>query len=159
MEEIGFRRHDHAACREDAMRAAETACAARGLRLTESRRRILEILLQEHKAMGAYDILGLLTREGYGAQPPLVYRALDFLVEHGFAHKIERLNAYIACMHPGDDHAPVFLICRKCGKVAETSMPMKSGLGAAASAVGFQIESTVIEAEGLCPTCREGSPQ
>ena len=154
MHDIGFENHDHAVCMSGALDAAEAACAAQGLRLTKGRRRVLEILLQEHRAMGAYDILGLMADEGYGAQPPVVYRALDFLVGNGFAHKIEKLNAYIACMHPGDDHAPVFLICRDCGAVAETGMSMKNSLGAAAEKVGFTIETTVIEAEGLCPACR-----
>ena len=155
MSEVGFEKHDHTACMAGALDAAESACAAQGLRLTKGRRRVLEILLQEHRAMGAYDILGLMADEGYGAQPPVVYRALDFLVGNGFAHKIERLNAYIACSHPGDDHAPVFLICRDCGVVAETGMSLRNSLGAAAERVGFTIETTVIEAEGLCPACRE----
>lgn len=153
METVGFKTHDHATCVGDALRTVTTTCETNGLRLTKGRKRVLEILLQEHRAMGAYDILGLLADEGYGAQPPVVYRALEFLVAHGFVHKIEKLNAYVACAHPGDDHAPVFLICRNCGAVAETSVSMRATLGAAAISLGFVIETTVVEAEGLCPSC------
>ena len=86
-------------------------------------------------------------------------RALDFLTSHGFAHKIERLNAFIACAHMGDNHAPAFLICRACSAVAETyADPMQGDLGRAARAAGFHIERAVIEAEGLCPGCQETSP-
>ena len=69
--------------------------------------------------MGAYELLDVLRAEGLAAQPPTVYRALDFLVGHGFAHKIERLNAFVACAAPGERHAPAFLICTGCGAVAE----------------------------------------
>lgn len=154
---LAFERHDHAHCIAAAMRAAEERCAERKIRLTPVRRRVLEILLQEHKALGAYDILEWLNREGLGSQPPIAYRALDFLVTHGFAHRIERLNAFVACAHPGEIHAPVFMICRKCQGVAEARTTlMKEALGAAARASGFRIEGAVIEAEGLCPSCQGG---
>ncbi|MEP1496019.1 MAG: transcriptional repressor, partial [Pseudophaeobacter sp.] len=85
-------------------------------------------------------------------------RALDFLVTNGFAHKIERLNAFIACTHPGEDHAPVFMICRLCKSVAEAqTIPTKGQLGQAARDAGFQIERTVVEAEGLCPKCQKAA--
>ncbi len=156
MHDIGFAQHDHDACVASALSAAEETCAAQKLQLTPTRRRVLEILLEEHRAMGAYDILAILSSEGIGSQPPVVYRALDFLVTNGFAHKIEKLNAYLACTHPGEDHSPVFLICRACGMVAESSMAM-TDLRHSAEAKGFLIETTVLEIEGLCPACREAA--
>ena len=155
MQTVGFGQHDHAACVGGGMKAAEDACAAQGLRPTKGRRRVLEILLQEHRAMGAYDILGMLSDEGFASQPPVVYRALDFLVANGFVHKIQKLNAYIACAHPGDSHTPVFLICKECETVAETAAPLQSTLGEVANKIGFKIENTIVEAEGMCPTCRK----
>lgn len=151
---LGFARHDHSACVGDTLAAAEARCAAEGLRFTPVRRRVLEILLQDHRALGAYVILDQLRVGGFGSQPPVVYRALDFLVANGLAHKIERLNAFIACTHPSHTHSPAFLICRLCDSVAETqSSPAKGTLGDAAKATGFQIERTVVEAEGVCPSC------
>jgi len=156
MSAIGFENHDHTACVRTTLDKAEAHCAATGLRLTPVRRRSLEILLAEHRALGAYDLLEVLAAEGLGAQPPVAYRALDFLVKAGFAHKIEALNAYIACMHLGSDHAPAFLICRGCKSVAETdTAPAQGRLGDAARAAGFRIERTVVEAEGLCPDCQK----
>ncbi|MEP3632492.1 MAG: transcriptional repressor [Shimia thalassica] len=152
MHDIGFAKHDHTACVSSAMDTVESYCIENKVQLTPARRRVLEILLEHHKAMGAYDILALLSAEGLGSQPPVVYRALDFLTKHGFVHKIEKLNAYLACMHPGRSHSPFFLICRACETVAETKMP-SDDLLTAAGALGFQIESTVIEAVGLCPGC------
>lgn len=153
---VGFRRHDHDACIARAMATAEGQCAARKVQFTPVRQRVLEILLQEHRALGAYEVLARLDREGLGSQPPVAYRALDFLVAHGFVHRIERLNAFIACAHPGTSHAPAFLICRQCSAVAEAqAAPAKGALGTAARRAGFAIESTMVEAEGLCPGCRD----
>ncbi|WP_300034861.1 Fur family transcriptional regulator [uncultured Roseobacter sp.] len=152
----GFSCHDHATCMSDMLERAETRCRDKGLNLTPVRRRTLEILLDEHRALGAYDLLAQLAAEGLGSQPPVAYRALDFLVNAGLAHKIEALNAYVACTHSGADHAPAFLICRGCRAVAEASTAPASGrLGDAARAAGFQIERTVVEAQGLCPDCQQ----
>ena len=124
--------------------------------MTPVRRRVLEILLHEHRALGAYDILDKLRSEGLGSQPPVAYRALDFLVTHGFAHKIERLNAFVACAHPGEVHDPAFLICRKCDGVAEAQTKSARGqLGSSAKIAGFHIERAVLEAVGVCPNCAE----
>ncbi|AHD11650.1 Fur family transcriptional regulator [Phaeobacter gallaeciensis] len=155
MDPIGFHAHDHSHCISDGIAVADAHCRANGLQFTPVRRRVLEILLQAHRAMGAYDLLDILRSEGLGSQPPIAYRALDFLVKNGFAHKIERLNAFVACSHPGDDHAPVFMICRTCNAVAEAPSQTSNGrLGAAAREAGFLIERTVMEAEGLCPKCQ-----
>ena len=151
---LGFQTHNHDLCVSSALAAADTRCAEAGLRFTPVRRKVLELLLQEHRALGAYALLDLLKDAGFGSQPPVAYRALDFLTEHGFVHKIERLNAFIACSHPGKNHSPAFMICRLCEAVAEAcSAPAKGMLGDAAKAAGFQIERTVVEAEGICPDC------
>ncbi|MGB5863719.1 MAG: transcriptional repressor [Sulfitobacter sp.] len=151
---IGFQCRDHSVCVDTMLTLADDHCAAVGLRMTPVRRRTLEILLAQHRAMGAYDVLGHLAAEGLGSQPPVAYRALDFLVKAGFAHKIEALNAYTACVHPGQFHTPAFLICRNCATVAEADTSLANGrLGDAARAAGFVIEHTVVEATGLCPDC------
>jgi Fur family zinc uptake transcriptional regulator len=157
---VGFTRHDHASCVAGGLSAAEAHCSSDGLRFTPVRRKVLEILLQEHRALGAYVILDRLRDEGFGSQPPVAYRALDFLVANGLAHKIERLNAFIACAHPGETHAPAFMICRMCDSVAEAvSAPARGALGEAARATGFRIERTVVEAEGVCPACVDNAPE
>lgn len=151
---LGFAQHDHGACVSETLLAAEARCAADSLRFTPVRRRVLEILLQEHRALGAYAILDKLRDGGFGSQPPVAYRALDFLVANGLAHKIERLNAFIACTQPSQSHTPAFMICRLCDAVAETQSSTGNGaLGDAARATGFRIERTVVEAEGVCPAC------
>ena len=155
MDSHGFKQHDHANCVADGVAMVAEACKDAGLQFTPVRQRVLSILLEEHRAIGAYEILDILRAEGLGSQPPVAYRALDFLIKHGFAHKIERLNAFTACSHPGNTHAPAFLICRSCDLVAETVADATEGrLGKAAVEAGFTIERTVVEAEGVCLNCQ-----
>ncbi|THD83822.1 transcriptional repressor [Aliigemmobacter aestuarii] len=155
---MAFSRHDHAHCAQDVLARADAIAEENGVRLTPVRRRALEILLESHRAMGAYDVLQRLAADGFGNQPPVAYRALEFLVEQGLAHRIRRLNAFAACMHPGEDHAPVFLICRGCNAVAEAqAAPVRAALDAAAAAIGFSVERANVEALGLCPACKEAA--
>ena len=153
---MAFDDHDHQACTTKAIKIAEDHCIKHKLKFTPIRRKVLEILLEEHRAIGAYAILEKLRLDGFSSQPPVAYRALDFLVEHGFAHKIERLNAFVACSHPGATHTPAFMICRQCDAVAETeSEASDSELSKIAKSSGFKIEQTVIEAEGVCHICTD----
>ena len=151
---LGFTQHDHRRCMSDALTAADARCAADGIRFTPVRRKVLEILLQDHRALGAYTILDKLRENGFGSQPPIAYRALDFLVANGLVHKIELLNAFIACAHANHSHTPAFMICRLCDAVAEAlSSTARGALLDAARSTGFRIEQTVIEAKGICPSC------
>jgi Fur family zinc uptake transcriptional regulator len=158
-EPTAFRAHDHAECRGRALAAVAGACAERRLRLTPARACVLEALLESHRAMTAYELLDRLAAAGLGGQPPVVYRALDFLVANGFAHRIERLSAFAACTGAGEAagaHRAGFLVCRGCRRVAETPVARAPrALEREAAAIGFAIERTVFEAEGLCARCRE----
>lgn len=156
---LAFEPHDHAPCAHDNLVRAEAAVEAAGARMTPVRRRALEILLSAHRAFGAYEVLDRLAADGFARQPPVAYRALEFLVEHGLAHRIRRLNAFAACMHPGQAHAPVFLICEGCHAVAEApAAPVRAALDAVAAAAGFSVARASLEAAGTCPACRGAAP-
>jgi Fur family zinc uptake transcriptional regulator len=158
MEIKGFEEHDHDACISGGIEQVAAQCAEQGLQLTPVRKRVMEILLSKHKAMGAYEVLDHLREEGLGSQPPVAYRALDFLVSNGFAHRIERLNAFIACANPGERHSPSFLICTGCSSVVEAPVFRAArALRNAASEIGFDVENITIEAEGTCPNCKEAA--
>ncbi|MGF1552065.1 MAG: Fur family transcriptional regulator [Paracoccaceae bacterium] len=149
-------RHDHRDCvarAHAALDAAET-----GLRPSPARREVLAILLESHRALGAYDILRRLDGAGRSAQPPVAYRALAFLQAHGLVHRVERLNAYVACPRPtgAESHDATLLVCRDCRLVVETpGRPAAAALAEAAAAAGFGVEATTIEAVGLCRDCSE----
>ena len=139
---------------ENSIQEAEHYCQENGLNFTPVRRKVLEILLQKNTAVGAYEILDLLREAGFKNQPPVAYRALDFLVQNGFAHKIEQLNSFIGCIHPGKDHSPAFMICRNCDSVSEEeALTRNFSVSQIASKAGFTVEKAVIEARGLCHSC------
>ena len=139
---------------EKNIQEAEQYCKENGLNFTPVRRKVLEILLHKNTAIGAYEILDLLREAGFKNQPPVAYRALDFLVQNGFAHKIEQLNSFIGCTHPGKDHSPAFMICRNSDSVSEEeALTRNFSVSQIASKAGFTVEKAVIEARGLCHSC------
>ncbi len=149
--------HDHAACVDEALETAETLCVERGARLTPLRRRVLELVWSSHRPVGAYDILGRLDGSARKPAPPTVYRALDFLIEHGLVHRIESMNAYLGCNHPEQSHTGQFLICRECGNVTEMDDDdVRQTLRRKAAERGFDARSQTVELVGLCATCRAG---
>lgn len=155
---IAFRDHNHEQCKNGHMKKIEEICNKNQWNLTAARKRVLEILLEDHHAIGAYTILERLQNNGMKPQPPIVYRALEFLVEHGFAHRIERLNAFIACAFPDKSHHPSFLLCRACENVAETlSANHEDLMNIEANSVHFHVERITLEAEGICSDCQRDS--
>lgn len=148
--------HDHGACVRAAMAAAEEQCRRRGARLTDIRRRVLELVWGSHQPVGAYALLDALAKDGWSAAPPTVYRALDFLQAHGLVHRIALFNAFVGCAHPGHHHAGQFLLCGGCGSAVELEDAGVDGaIAAAAAKNGFTVSRQTIEIEGLCAGCRE----
>lgn len=132
---------------------AEDLVATKGQKLTPIRRKVLHLLLESEEPAKAYDLLANLDGEG-AAKPPTVYRALDFLQEMGLAHKIESLNAYVACGHANHEHSAVFLICQTCGGAEELHATETSeALSKETNSAGFAIQNAVIEARGICRKC------
>jgi len=143
--------HDRAAH----LRDAETVCAAAGESLTPLRRRVLELLIDQPGPAKAYDLLPLLDSEHAKAKPPTIYRALEFLTRLGLAHRIESLNAFVACEIGACGRSTMFLICDKCGKAEEFDAGHALvDLADAAKRDGFAIQRTTIEAQGLCGACQ-----
>jgi Fur family zinc uptake transcriptional regulator len=151
--------HDHDRCTADALKHAETLCAERSQRLTPTRRRVLEVLLESHRPLGAYEIMDRVAAGGGRPAPITIYRALDFLRDNGLVHRIESRNAFVACVnnHTSGDLV-VFLICERCGAVGEaSSAAVADQLKAAARAAGFTPRAPVIEVSGICSHCRQAA--
>ena len=77
------RKHDHSRCIKNALQDAEAACLSGGLRLTELRRKVLELVWSSHAPVKAYDILDQMHKDNPKTAPPTVYRALEFLMAAG----------------------------------------------------------------------------
>ncbi|MBT4486998.1 MAG: transcriptional repressor [Rhodospirillaceae bacterium] len=151
--------HDHAGCIEAALDAAEATCVRRGERLTPLRRRVLELVWAGHSPVGAYDLLALLQDERGRVAPPTVYRALEFLCRQGLVHRLDSLQAFIGCGHPGAHgegrHAAHFLICRDCGVAVEVRDGQLDGaISHLAGRTGFTIADETIELSGRCAACQ-----
>ena len=152
---LWHRKHDHRRCFRNALARAEALCRRRGSRLTALRRRVLEVVWQGHRPLGAYEILETMRVERAAAAPPTVYRALDFLLGNGLVHRIESLNAFVGCSDPGPPHGGQFLICRTCGTAAELNDPrIALAIEDSASETGFHVHHPTIEVSGLCPNCQ-----
>jgi len=132
----------------------ECQCRSQGLRLTSTRRRVLELILAAEGPVKAYDLLDELKRERPGAAPPTIYRALDFLLENHFIHRLETLNAFVSCIHPDHQHQGQFLICERCQKVTEVhDRSLIQALDDAARDHGFRARHQVLEVYGRCKAC------
>ncbi|SFX50838.1 transcriptional repressor [Marinospirillum alkaliphilum] len=139
---------------EKLMAEADTLCLRKGLRLTPTRRRVLELIVHSPGGAKAYDLLDALTAENPSARPPTIYRAIDFLLSNGLIHRIESLNAYVSCACPEHAQAYQLLICKDCGKVQELhEESLDHQLDAAAARQGFYVEKKTIEVHGLCQQC------
>ena len=137
--------------------AVERACRERGLRLTPIRARVLGLIADAGRPLKAYDLLDQV-REGEGpgaAAPPTVYRALDFLLANGFIHKLQSVNAFVACHHPNTaQHSVPFLICDRCHNAVELEdVHVVAALDARARALGFEPQAQTLEVHGLCAAC------
>ena len=137
---------------------AAAACARDGAQLTELRRCVLGLVLEADGPVTAYQLLDRLRKVRKGAVPPTVYRALEFLLEQGLIHRLERLNAFIPCAEAGHRHVAQFLICRECGSVAEIEdQAAARALTHAAKRQGFRAHDTVVEIEGTCAACAQAA--
>lgn len=161
------RKHSHAAhdCTDpdlhvhDAgayVRAVEQACADRGLRLTPLRAQVLGLIADAGKPVKAYDLLDAMKEENGSSAPPTVYRALDFLLEQGFIHRLASVNAFVGCHHPNEHHSVPFLICDRCQAAIELEDErICSLLDDQARALGFEPRAQTLEVHGVCAQCAQ----
>lgn len=146
--------HDHAACVRAALKGAERHCATEGLRLTPTRRRVLELIWQGHRPRGAYELLEQLAADGHKPSPPTVYRALDFLLAHGLIHRVSSRNAFVGCSRPGGAHVAQIFICDRCGVTLEQAdAAVDRRIRRTAQDLHFRVRQQTVEVAGVCPLC------
>lgn len=134
----------------------EAVCKKRNVKLTNQRKIVLEIMLRAERTMSAYDLLDLLKLEEPQAKPPTIYRALEFLLEQGFIHKVESSNSYIICPHfSHPNHISILFICDNCKQILEKhSHDIEHNLQQLANNNQFDVKHSIIEIHGLCTSCQ-----
>jgi len=127
--------------------------------LTRNQALVLDTLNDASGPLSAYDILDRLRDEGIKA-PLQIYRALDKLTERGLAHRLESLNAFVACAGDECHRAGLvaFAICDRCGYVSEFSdFVLRQRLEGWAERDGFHATGTTVEMHGLCSACAKAA--
>ncbi|WP_146910371.1 transcriptional repressor [Arenimonas daejeonensis] len=136
------------------LQAVEKACGERGLRLTPLRAQVLGLIAAAGKPVKAYDLLDSMKAENGSSAPPTVYRALDFLLEQGFIHRLASVNAFVGCHHPHERHSVPFLICDNCQAAIELEDErIPHLLETQAKTLGFTPRAQTLEVHGLCASC------
>ncbi|MDP4527769.1 transcriptional repressor [Alkalimonas delamerensis] len=135
---------------------ARLVCMQKGSRFTAIREKVFRLLAKTESGVGAYELLEELKQTEPGAKPATIYRALEFLTEQGFIHKIESNNAFMLCQHFDHQHPAQLLICEQCGHVTELhSHSLDKAFRDQAAKEGFHIGRQTMEAHGICNRCRE----
>ncbi len=139
---------------QDYLSSVQTRCQHQGASLTPIRQDVLALLYQHPHGLKAYDLLAQMKQVRSNATPPTVYRALDFLMEQGLAHKIGRMNLFVACRHHSHQLPSLFLACPRCGAVSELAEPtLMQALLSHVSQAGHRLDSPEVEISAICPEC------
>lgn len=118
------------------------------------RKRILAILRRRSRPASAYDLLEELRGDYPKIAPMTVYRMLSVLIDRRQAHRVESINAFIACQSGGHKSPSILSICGDCGLVEETvSQDLVADLSRLTEETGFTPQRHVIEVHGQCGSC------
>lgn len=135
---------------------AEMCCVRRHTRLTPIRKEVLRLLLTRNRCAKAYELLEHLRKTHANATPPTIYRALEFLINEGLAHRVDSLNAYIACGDPISGTHNLIAICPDCHVVAEINdIKITHTLVNCLRKIKFEPTGSAIEIQALCEICRD----
>lgn len=115
---------------------------------------IFQVMQKAGRPVGAYDLITEL--RGHDLAPATVYRALDRLIEDGRAHKLESINAFVACSQHRDNEPPAFAICDSCGNVTEfAECAVSEALRNWCRSRAFAPKAMTLEVHGTCHECQE----
>ena len=127
--------------------------------LTKKQSLVMDLLLDSKGPLSAYQILYDLNDHGFRG-PTQVYRVLEKLLGLGMVHRIESMNAFVACQqekcHEKDKEINLFTICKICGSVQELlSNGIKNLVKSLSKDNKFLLKSSVLELNGVCSKCKE----
>ncbi|NEN76611.1 transcriptional repressor [Pelistega sp. NLN82] len=144
---------------EQSLAEANSLCMARGKRLTPIREQVLTLMLKNGRGLKAYELLEQMQAIHPSSKPATIYRALEFLEEEGFIHRLDAINGWTACQHIHEDahqHHDLLAVCTECGTVQEISAPeINQQLKNLLQAVGFSQNAPQTEIRATCPNCQQ----
>ncbi|WP_028884491.1 transcriptional repressor [Taylorella asinigenitalis] len=147
---------------QDRIKQATEICNQRGLRLTPIRSQVLILLLQAARSLKAYELLDMMKAHHKSSQPATVYRALDFLVQEGFVHRVDTINGWVACNNfdhedeESQDDISVIAVCSRCNKVQELDpTDISPFITSLLESAGFENRSPKTEIRSICSECRQ----
>ena len=144
----------HKSCIKKALIEAKIISDQRGVKLTKLRETVLKLIWKNHSYVKAYDLLDELRKIDPSAKPPTVYRSLDFLMQNGFIHKIQSLNAFVGCSHPSEHNECYFLICKECQSIEEChSKNINEFVQSTSNTNNFSANQVTLEISGICQEC------
>jgi len=129
----------------------------KGIMPTPLRQDILSLLIESHTPLGAYDLLNKLKKKRPNAEPPTVYRVLDFFIEKKIIHRIDTHNTYVCCAHLDDlhtSHQTILLVCNRCSKSFEyKDQLIFNSLSSFAKKNKLCLDDDLIKLNGFCSRC------
>lgn len=138
------------------LQALEAFCESKDLRLTAPRRHVYVLIKQSKAPLTAYEVLDGIKQKMDNPKPPTAYRALEFLAKNGLIHRIESLNAYIACAENHNHRGSQFMICDSCGRVEEAHLcHLPEKLKNESQEKGFTLSYWNAELHGICAVCQK----
>jgi len=143
-----------------AIQKAKQICVINGQNLTPIREEVLSLMIAARQPLTAYELLDKYRKSHkLGAQPPTIYRALSFLENNGFIHRLSSTRQFIVCDHLGEHNTHTltqFFICDQCGAIEETLMNRMiwNEIQAKAQELKFNIKQPNLEIHGLCSKCQ-----
>lgn len=140
----------------EAVEKLQAYCWEKNLKFTEPRRLAYEAILGSSRPLSAYDVIDAIGKVKAKPKPPTAYRAIKFLSDIGFIHRIESLNAYTPCQI-GKCHEGVhFMLCRECGSVEElSSFELPGTVRQQVDTRNFKVVEWSTEFHGTCTRCQK----
>lgn len=129
-----------------------------GMRVTGSRRDILETLIAAREPLSLQQIQEQAVRNGVGPDYATVFRLVSLLEKLGLVRKVnlQRACSYYELQDPAKhyDH----IVCTQCGKVVllDIPCPLHEAEHEIAERYGFRNLRHSLEFFGKCPECVEG---
>ncbi|MCL2020869.1 MAG: transcriptional repressor [Betaproteobacteria bacterium] len=132
-----------------------------GARLTRLRRDILDVICAENAPVKAYDLIERMRGKGRRVTPTTMYRTLEFLLQNGFIHRVNFLNAYLPCTGKHKNHTALLLfVCSECGQTREIDdAQLYNAMHRRLNELGIYLKDSRIEIQAACQSCRaSGNP-